>query len=137
MSGNYPDGADHDLRAPYNKRDEAPEPAPGYRERFPDLPRHTMDALTRYERDRVPPGGFLRALLEGNLFRAVNAADSENAEAFTEIARMVWRELRCSCYGTPAIVAAWLAPRTMATEAGIVERMERPQDFATPADLTS
>ena len=121
MSGNYPDGADHDPAAPYNQPD-APEL--GYAERFPDLPEHTMDALERYERDRVPPGGFLRALLEGNLFRAVNAADSENAEAFTEIARMVWRELRCSCYGTPAIVAAWLAPRTMATEAGIVERAE-------------
>jgi|TARA_Y100000310_G_scaffold219808_1_gene221234 hypothetical protein len=75
------------------------------------VPIHTLDALERYIRDRLPPGGFLTAVLSNDLVGAFGAADSTNVEAMKEIIVFIYNRIPSSSWGSKEKVNAWIANR--------------------------
>lgn len=65
-------------------------------------------ALDRYVNDRVETGGFLRAVLENNLFEAIGRADSQNQHRLREICQYIYNEIPANCWGSKKIVNDWL-----------------------------
>lgn len=64
------------------------------------IPQHTADALNRYIIHRTVPGGFLYAVLAGDLFQAVGKADDENFSALANICLAITNELPVESYGS-------------------------------------
>lgn len=75
-----------------------------------DIPEHMHDALVAYIVQRVPPGGFLTAVLENNLMNAFGRADNENRRALFAYTKFLYNHAAISCYGSPEKVNAWLNP---------------------------
>ncbi len=72
------------------------------------IPERTLDAMARWARRGIPPGGFLTAVLEGrSLTEVVGRADAENAAALVEIARYISNHLPAQCHGSPERFRAW------------------------------
>lgn len=69
---------------------------------------HLTDSLDRYANQRVPTGGFLRAVLENDLKESCARADDHNQRLIWEIVEYCWNELPATCWGSPERVAAWL-----------------------------
>lgn len=72
------------------------------------IPTDTLAQLDRYCQQRVQPGGFLYAVLSGNLYAAVYKADTHNQVAFFQLVKYVEGELPIECRGSPEAVEAWL-----------------------------
>lgn len=66
------------------------------------------DALVRYVRDRVRPGGFLTAVLSNDLFGAIQRGDSRALANLPHVVAYVYSELPAICWGTPGRVQEWL-----------------------------
>jgi len=66
--------------------------------------------LDRYGTHREPVGGFLTAVLSGNLVDACAKADPENLRALPAIVSYIYNQLPTRCWGTPEIVQVWLDP---------------------------
>jgi hypothetical protein len=64
-----------------------------------NVPQHTQDALRRFVEHGYMPGGFLTAVLCGDLFRAASSADSFNRAALFDIAAWVLNYLPMGIYG--------------------------------------
>jgi hypothetical protein len=69
----------------------------------------TQEALERYVKQRIPTGDFLRAVLSNDLFDAMGRADLDNRRDLYEICQYVYNDMPSTCWGSPAIVDAWLA----------------------------
>lgn len=67
-----------------------------------------IGGLMRYRDNRIPPGGFLRNVLENNLKMAVQSADSENQWALCAIVNWCYNNLPAGSWGSPSAVTAWL-----------------------------
>lgn len=67
---------------------------------FDAIPEHTRGALERYVEHRIPTGSFLYAVLVGDLYTAVERADSANQRALVDIAQFIWRKLPSNIYGS-------------------------------------
>ncbi len=65
--------------------------------------------IGRYLESGIRPGSFTYALLEGDLFKAAALADLSNRRHLGEIARVVLDNLPTACYGSPEVVAKWIA----------------------------
>lgn len=65
-------------------------------------------SLDRYARERIPTGGFLRAVLSNDLRGAFGRADADNRAALADIVSYVYNFLPAACWGSPQAVAAWL-----------------------------
>ena len=72
------------------------------------IPKHTLGGIKRYVENRIPPGGFLTAVLENNLRKSFGQADKENREALFEIVCHCYKELPYNCWGSPEKVKNWL-----------------------------
>jgi len=72
------------------------------------IPERTLDGIKRYVEDRIPPGGFLTAMLENNLTESFGRADKENREALYEIVGYVYNKTPSVCWGSPEKVKKWL-----------------------------
>lgn len=74
------------------------------------LPPHMIDSWLRYWNHRVPPGGFLRAILENNLVEAWQKADSINQGYFAEYVEclLMYVPGRPNGWGSAEAVEAWL-----------------------------
>lgn len=72
------------------------------------VPAHTLRGIRDYVDERVPPGGFLRAVLSNNLHLACLKADDLNRRALVEIVTYLHWEVPSSCWGSPEQVDAWL-----------------------------
>jgi hypothetical protein len=72
------------------------------------VPQQLIDALIRYKRDRIPPGSFLRAVLENNLREAVGNADIHSQRALCAIVAWCYNNLPSGSWGTPERVSKWL-----------------------------
>lgn len=74
-----------------------------------EIPKRTLRALELYRDERIPTGGFLRAVLTNNLAAAFARADQGNLEALGSIVKWVNWELPASAWGTYSAVDDWLA----------------------------
>lgn len=66
------------------------------------------ESLDRYVSHGVPPGDFLRAVLENDLKEAIGRADWINGPAIHHIVSYCYNELPSPSWGSPERVAAWL-----------------------------
>ncbi len=73
------------------------------------IPEHTKDALDRYVNDRLPPGGFLTAVLSNDLKGAVARADHINIQHIPDIVIHCFNEIPSGCWGSPEAVERWLS----------------------------
>lgn len=73
-----------------------------------NIPNRIVEALKRYEQDRIPTGSFLRAVLENNLTEAFQRADDECLLRLRDIVSYCYNKLPSPCWGSKKQVSAWL-----------------------------
>ena len=79
---------------------------------YETIPVALLSGLTRYVNDRIATGGFLRAVLENDLFGAHAKADPDSLAALPALMRYIYNEVEPgTCWGSPEAVAAWLAEK--------------------------
>jgi len=71
------------------------------------VPEHMKGGLERYINHGIPPGSFLRAVLENNLLGAFSKADETNRHAMYEWA-CVLNTLPLNCWGSEEKVLAYM-----------------------------
>lgn len=67
-----------------------------------------VESLAAYASTRRRTGGFLEAMLEGNLYKAAQNADVHNQQRMFHIARHIIDTLPAESYGTPEKVKKWI-----------------------------
>ena len=72
------------------------------------LPPHMQDGARRYVEDGIPPGGFMRAVLENRLVESFGRADTTNFRYMDEWARWLYNEAPSKCWGSPEAVEKWI-----------------------------
>lgn len=73
------------------------------------IPRGIQGDLTRYIEHRQAPGGFVRALMVGDLFGMMDAAvDDEARRAIPDCAEWVQAHAPGDCHGSAYAVEAWI-----------------------------
>jgi hypothetical protein len=72
------------------------------------LPEHMRDSMKAYIEGRVPPGGFLTAVLSNNLMDACARADHINIKRLPDYCLFLYNEAPRGCHGSPEKVKAWL-----------------------------
>lgn len=72
------------------------------------IPGNTQDGLERYLVHKIPPGGFLTAVLENDLMGAFNRADLGNQRAMHLIAKFLYNRMPIGSYGSKQQVNDWL-----------------------------
>ena len=70
----------------------------------------TLAGLQNYAWHRVPPGGFLTAVLQNDLMEAAQRMDHYNAGLLRLIVQFMHNHLPSDCYGSPEKVSLWLNP---------------------------
>jgi len=70
-----------------------------------------LDGLKRYVEEHIPPGGFLRAVLENDLKEACARADDENLRVIPIYVAWLYKEAPNVCWGSKEKVHAWSAVR--------------------------
>lgn len=73
------------------------------------VPDYMRDGLARYVLDGVPPGGFLRAVLNNDMMHALERADGTNATRLLEYGRFFSNHMPASAFGYPTAVNQWCA----------------------------
>lgn len=95
-------------RVPSALSGRPPDGAYVLRAELAECPQAMQDALRDYAEKRRPRGGFLTAVLEGNLFEAALRADDTNRPRLAAIALWIDQNLPHAIHGTPEKVALWL-----------------------------
>ena len=72
-----------------------------------EVPAHIKAAINRWVEYRDYPGGFLTAVLHGDLFGAFRAGNAESLAALPAILRYLHWEVPSECYGSSDKVSAW------------------------------
>jgi len=72
-----------------------------------EVPMHTQEAITGYLIRGWKPGGFLTAMLAGDLFRAVDSADTANRQMMWAISRFITTSLPVGSWGDYESVHNW------------------------------
>jgi len=75
------------------------------------IPKRTLDEIGRYVEDRIPTGGFMKAVLENNLMESFGKADLENRWALFEIMSYLYSDVPMVAWGSPERVQIWLQNR--------------------------
>lgn len=75
---------------------------------YSQIPEPCMAALKRYVNQKEAPGGFLRAVLEGDLNRACTYADGTNLWLLPVYSAWLYNEAPNLCHGSPERVRAWI-----------------------------
>lgn len=76
---------------------------------YGNIPDYTLAALQRYVEHHIPPGGFLRSVLENDLKESLGRADGNNRFALFYIVSWLYNEAPMTCWGSPENVEAWLS----------------------------
>lgn len=71
------------------------------------LPKHTQVAIDNYVVRGIAPGGFLRSVLDNDLYGAVVLADSQNLKALKDIAQFFRNYVPDVCKGDKHCVDNW------------------------------
>jgi hypothetical protein len=72
------------------------------------LPPHTQESLDLYAKERMFPGGFLKAVLCNDLSGSVSRADSGNLKNLPAIVAYVYNRLPAGCWGSSEDFDNWL-----------------------------
>ncbi len=74
------------------------------------LPNYMIGGLVRYFNNHISPGGFLRAMLAGDLFEALAHADDQNKYRLHDYAMWLFNYVpgRPQGWGSYEAVDAWL-----------------------------
>lgn len=72
------------------------------------VPSHILDGLARYVEDGIPPGDFVRACLENNLYEAVFRADPVSYAHLREILKCIYNGLPAGIWGSRPAVKVWI-----------------------------
>jgi hypothetical protein len=62
-------------------------------------PTDVADSLVRYIADRIPPGGFLRAVIEDRLSDSMASADEDNYEHLGDIVAWIYHNMPMNLRG--------------------------------------
>lgn len=79
-----------------------------FKELETNVPIHTQEALGHYLLKGFAPGSFLTAVLENDLYRAVNTADHVNYQQIAAIAKWVYVTAPRGSFGNAETVQQWL-----------------------------
>lgn len=79
-----------------------------WREKLYMLPEHMQGAMERYIAHGIPPGSFLTAVLEGDLFEAVGRADHINQQYLADYVTYLYNYAPLNCYGSREKIEAWV-----------------------------
>ena len=71
------------------------------------VPDHTRESLEHYFLKGWEPGGFLTAMLTGDLYRAVSSADIANRQVMWIIGRWITVHAPAQSWGYPNAVNDW------------------------------
>lgn len=82
------------------------------------IPARTKAGIDRYVDQRVPPGGFLMAVLSNDLTDALGRADEENRANLFAIVNYCYNEIPFTCWGSPEKICAWLYPAPLGSVPG-------------------
>ncbi len=80
------------------------------------IPPLILQGFNNYVKLGVPPGGFLRAVLENDLKGAFGKADLYSRAAMFEIVDYLYNEVPAACQGSPEKVTAWLEAKAKERE---------------------
>lgn len=72
------------------------------------IPAQLLESLERYEKEHVPTGGFLRAVLSNDLAEAALRADEYNRQILQQLIVYIHNEMPQECWGSPEKVRAWI-----------------------------
>ena len=72
------------------------------------IPERMMGAIIRYIENRIPPGGFLIAVITNNLQQAVARADEENMANIPAYVAYFYNEAPGNCWGSQEKYQDWL-----------------------------
>ena len=75
------------------------------------VPAHLHDGLIHYVVNHFPPGSFLQAVLANDLREACQRADRECQAHLWDIVNFLHNACPSGCWGSPAVVRAWLETR--------------------------
>jgi hypothetical protein len=76
-----------------------------------NVPVHLREGLVRYLVHRIPPGHFLRAVLENDLAGAVSRGDEPSLAGLLRLVRFLHNEVTFMAHGSALIVREWLGAR--------------------------
>lgn len=77
-------------------------------QRLESVPEHGRNGLLLYLRFGVPPGHFLRAVLENDLAEACGRADVTNQRALYDYVFLLYNDAPSACWGSPSKVTEWI-----------------------------
>lgn len=78
------------------------------REQFA-LSDQNIESLLNYTNFRIPPGSFMRSVLENDLLGALGRADVWNRRKLFEYCEWLWNYAPPESFGSPEKVDRWLA----------------------------
>ncbi len=67
-----------------------------------------IDGLEMYLKERIPPGDFLRAILENDFVQAIGRADAGNLQNIQAYSAWLYNEAPMECWGSKEKVDQWL-----------------------------
>ena len=73
-----------------------------------NIPEHMRPGVMRYIMKGIPPGGFLTAVLENDLFEAMSRADSDNIEALRNWVLFIYNCVPSTCWGSQSTITEWM-----------------------------
>ncbi len=73
-----------------------------------NIPQNIKHSLDNYVNNKIPPGGFLYAVLSNDLFIAMQKADEWSRASLFDICSYIYNELPMNCYGSEITVKEWL-----------------------------
>lgn len=71
------------------------------------IPPRTVGSLARWVFKAIPPGGFVTAVLQGDLFQAVARADDDNRRALVQIVQLISWSIPNGCYAHDDPIREW------------------------------
>ena len=103
---------------------------------------HLLDTLADYLEKGTPGGHFVMYLLSGDMVKALNRADIENAREFKNIVSVLYNFFPAKSWGSPGNVERWQmktdprhAPFSPVTHEGVLRRAGRVvEDFFSDDD---
>ena len=72
------------------------------------IPDRMRGGIQRYVEQGIPPGDFLTAVIQNNLFEAVGRADEENMENLPAYVAFFYNECPRLCWGSEEKMEAWI-----------------------------